>query len=771
MSFLGGGSNAAKPPEYTQVQLQTSSEGLCIPVVYGVNRIAPNVMWIDNFKKHTKGKKGGGKGGGKGAGGTTYSAAVMLAICEGPIFSINTVFVDQTFATAASLGLTVYLGTTTQTPFSAIAHAGYVPMAYREVAYVANNNMDLGSGAVVPQHAMEVAGLLGNVDLNPSDIIFDICTNARYGLGMPSDQIGDRTLYGKYCASLGILMSPALSAQEQAISIFQRWAQLTNTWIFWSENQMKFVPLGDQAVGDFVPVTLIRYDLSGDDFTPTGTDPPVTVTRSDPSDAYNWVRINILDRGNQYSTAVIEYKDQTSIDRFGLFQAQDVQANEICTRGIGAVIAGLVGSRALYIRNTYAFDLSFNFCLLEPGDIVTLNDPALGLDRFPVRIQTMEEDENGNLKFIAEECPSGTGSATAVGMQASAYVTLPQVDDDPGPVNAPMITEPPAVVTGNVAQVWIGLSGASLIWGGAQVWISVDDVTYIQAGTIDNAIPQGVLIATLAAHADPDTVDTLSIDFTESHQIVSSAVTHADADALRTIVLVNDEIIAFGAVLPNAHNSFSYDLTYLRRGVYASTPASAAIGDLASIMLPSAVLKIALPQAYVGQTIYLKFPSFNILGGGLEDISTVTRYSYVPRGVVYNIAPPTSPAIAISTPSGGTTISLTLSWVASPGPALGSYEAQMSADGGSTWTAADVSLGASALSFTLTGATPFATYAGRVRAISSNGLATSAWAASGTINAGAGPPIGGAGLLAMVNGDIPIGVVVDHAGVPIYVEQ
>jgi hypothetical protein len=772
---LFGASSATKAPDYTHVQLQTSSEGVALPVVYGVNRIGPNVMWIDNFKKHSGGgKKGGGKGGGKSGGqGTTYSAAIMLAMCEGPIAGVNQVFVNNTVSSAAALNFTVFLGTSTQLPFSAAATpgSGYVPMAYRGVAYLADNNHDLGSGAVIPMHGVEIIGFGGFADQNPAYIIYDLCTNARYGLGMPPDQIGDRTLYAQYCAAYGLLFSPALQNQEQAISIFQRWAELSNSWIFWSENKMKFVPLGDQPLGDFVPVVTPIYDLSEDDFSPAQGQPPVIVNRGDPSDSYNWVKLTISDRSNQYSPASIEYKDQTSIDTFGLFQAQDVQADEVCTRDIGAVIVGLIGARAVYIRNIFSFTLSFNFCLLEPGDIVTLNVASLGMVRHPVRIQTMTEDESGALKFTAEECPAGIGSASAVGAQASAFLTLPGINDDPGDVNVPLIIEPPAVVTANVAQIWVGLSGANPVWAGADVWISIDDVTYIQAGTVQQATPQGVLIANLASHSDPDTADTLSIDFTESRQILSSAVTHADADALRSIVVVNRENIGFGAVIPNAHNSFSYDLSYLRRGSYHSPIAAALIGDQAWVILPDNVLKIALPQQYVGQTIYLKFPSFNLLGGGHQDISTVTRYSYVPSGVVYSIDPPTSAALAISTPSGATSISLTLTWGASDGPGLGAYEVQMSDDGGSTWTAADVTLGASALSFTLASATPFAIYAGRVRAISANGLATSSWAASGTVNAGAGPSISGASLLALVNGDTPVGVMIDPSGVPVYVEQ
>lgn len=781
--FGGASTNSQATPVYTQVQLQTSAEGVGLTVVWGANRVAPNLVWIDNFKQHqSSGKKGGGKGGSKGSASYTYTCAMILAICEGPVSLIGNIYVDGSVSNTAALNLGAYTGTADQMPWPATASPGYVPIAYRNVCYVAANDYDLGSSAVVPQHAMEIYGFRAGTsapdrpDVNPADIIVDLWTDSRYGLGMPANMLGDMTQFHNYCTVLVILLSPVLSNQEQAISILQRWAQLSNTWIFWSENKLKFVPLGDALLisngATYTPVTTIQYDLTYDDFIADQNTPPLTITRSDPSDAYNWVKVNISDRGNQYSTAVIEYKDQTSIQKYGLLQANEIQANEVCDRSIGAVIAGLIGQRAVYIRNVYAFKLSYNFVLLEPGDIVSLTDPAIGLVRHPVRIRTIDEDNTGNLSITAEECPSGTGTAAVVGTQPSQTVGFPSVDVDPGSVNAPTIIEPPASVTSGVAQVWIGLSGASQYWGGADVWISADDVTYVQAGQVTQATPQGVLLAVLPLHADPDTADTLKIDFSESRQTLSSAVTSADADASRTLVMVNGEVMGFGAVIPDATNSFSYDLTYLRRGVYNTGIAAAAVGDPAAVLNQASMLQVSLPESYVGKTIYLKFTSFNLFGSAPQDISTVTRYSYTPIGVVYTIAPPSAPSLAVTTPSGATVISMTLSWAASAGPALGSYEAQMSVDGGSTWAAADITLGASASSFTLTAATPAANYQGRVRAVSSNGSAVSSWVTSSIVNAGAGPAIpGSSASLTLVNGDIPAGFVVNDDGVPIQVPQ
>jgi hypothetical protein len=43
-------------------------------------------------------------------------------------------------------------------------------------------------------------------------------------------------------------------------------------------------------------------------------------------------------------------------------------------------------------------------------------------------------------------------------------------------------------------------------------------------------------------------------------------------------------------------------------------------------------VQYALPSNFIGQTVYLKFQSFNVFGGGLQDLSNCAAYSYAPSG-------------------------------------------------------------------------------------------------------------------------------------------
>jgi len=447
MSFPTGpsGTNATTPSKYTQIQIQTSAQGVPITIVWGKNRIAPNLIWYNNFQSHKQSSKGGGgKGGSKGSGNYTYTAAAMLALCEGPIDQIEAVWVDQTEYIScglSKLGLTLFPGTAGQAVWSYLStNYPAQALAYAYTACLANSNYQLGSSAALPNHNFEVAGILaysmvGNGapggDANPSDIVSDFLTNPQYSIGLASSVLDSTSLafYKTYCTAQGIFFSPVLggdNGQEQVSQILNRWAALSNTWIFWSGASFKFVPLGDSAITangvTYTPNLTILYDLTYDDFlagdgskasapsTSSGGG-PIQVTRADPADCPNHVKLEIKDRGNAYNSAPYEWQDQALVDQFGQIDAQATQAHEIVDLGIAAIVAQLVGQRAAYIRNTYAFRLGYEFSLLEPGDLVSLTDPHLGLSQFPVRIRTIDEDESGNLSIIAEEFPGGIGTS------------------------------------------------------------------------------------------------------------------------------------------------------------------------------------------------------------------------------------------------------------------------------------------------------------------------------------------------------------------------
>jgi Putative phage tail protein len=399
----------------------------------------------------------------------------------------------------------------------------------------------------------------------------------------------------------------------------------------------------------YMPNVTPIYDLTDDDFVGSSREDPLQVTRSDPYTAYNLFRLEISDRGNAYNYNPIETRDQNAIERFGLRIASTVTAHEICDPEIAVLSGQLMLQRSIDIRNTFKFKLSWEYCLLEPMDLVTLTDPYLGLNQAPVRITEIEEDEAGVLSVTAEEFP--LGAATATRYPVGTVTNSPLLRNEPAQtVNAPIIFEPPQDLVGATPQVWIAASGGENgvvdpMWGGCTVWVSLDNVSYSQIGTISAAARQGVLTAPLPDYGgiNPDTGDILSVNMAESAGVLASA-TALDAELANTLCIVDRELVSYAtSTLTSASN---YALTGLYRGLYGSTPVAHSPGAPFA-RLDQAIFEYDLSEAYIGQPLWFKFQSFNVFGSGVQDISTCVAYPYTPQGS--GLLGPVAQALAVGT--------------------------------------------------------------------------------------------------------------------------
>ena len=233
--------------------------------------------------------------------------------------------------------------------------------------------------------------------------------------------------------------------------------------------------------------------------------------------------------------------------------------------------------------------------------------------------------------------PIGVGTALAYPKQATAGAPLDSLAD-PGNTNPPIVFEPPPGLTGGATEAWIIASGGD-DWGGCQVWVSTDGNTYALAGTIYRSARQGVLTATLPAASDPDATHALAVDLSESEgQLLSG--TQADADAYVTLCLCGGELVSYETAALTG--PFRYTLSYLRRGVYGTPIGSHAGGTPFARVGPDdpALFRYAYPASFIGQSIFVKLPAFNIFGQALQGLAAVSAYSYTlvgPGGVTIDV--------------------------------------------------------------------------------------------------------------------------------------
>lgn len=666
---MGGGEDThMSDPIIASVRIQTSAYGKCIPYVQGKTRIPGNLVWYSNFvaTAHETSTTVGGKGGN----GTTmyethytYSAAAIVALCEGEITRVDRVWAgkkeyygpdspDINGTPMDALGLTFFTGTATQNPFSFVTtnYPGEA-LGYRGLAYAAAGSYDLGSDASLPNHTFEVLGSLFlsemKPDANPAQIIPDYLSDPVHGAGFPYAKIGSLTQYSNYCLATGLLLSPGYTSQEEAGVALQRIATATNSALVFSEGLLKVIPYGDQSANgnstSYVPDNTPVYALTDDDFLSEGDDEPVIVKRKNPADCYNHVQVKFWNRSMAYAEEVAEAKDEANIDKYGLRTMAPVSLYEICDAEVARTVAQLLLQRALYIPNKYQFRLGWKYALVEPMDIVTLTESTgTGLNNVPVRITSVEEDEDGALTLEAEDFPGAIGSHIVYPSQESAGY-MANYAQDPGDVNTPVIFDAPGRLTVTGYELWLAISGSGSGWGGCHIWASDDDVTYKRMGTVHGRSRHGVLTSSFASATDPDTSGSCAVDLTASlGELISG--TADDADNLNTLCWCEGEMFSYQSATLTAANKYTLG-TRLRRGAYATQISTHASGAR-FVRCDDAVFRYAYEARLTGKTIYFKFQSFNFYGASVQDISALTAYTHVIAG------PIGAPALPSSAPAG-----------------------------------------------------------------------------------------------------------------------
>lgn len=639
---MGGKSSTITSAEerILSLQVQQSSQGLTLPVIYGRTRVAGNLIWYGDFV--TIENKTTTQQGGKGGGGVkqvdiayTYEAAVMLALCEGEIQGVGRIWRDkEKFDSLAQLRLTLMRGGDEQPLWTHLAQAKHANQAlnYSGTAYLCSPNYELTKSAQIYQHNFEVIGKLGysgNIpDANPREIIRDLLTNQRYGCGFPVDSIGDTDRYSNYCRAVGIFLSPAYTEQGEAQRNISELLEQTNSAAVFSQGRLKIVPYGDGNYSGngavYVADNKAIYDLTDDDFIVSGAEDPVNVERKTNADAFNQIQVEYLDRDNDYNVAIAEVKDQANIEQYGLRPKDAVKMHGICDGKVAQKVAQQLLQRALYVRNEYEFKLGWKYCLLEPMDIVTLTDAGLGLDKTPVRITEIEEDEEGVLSVKAEDYPLGVHTVSEYPTQPSLGYSA-DYNVSPGNAHAPVIFEAPLQLTGGEPQIWMATAGGDM-WGGAEVWVSTDGDSYTRVGAVNHKARFGSLTAALPNGAVFDRTNTLSVEISAGQM---TGGTEQDSRDLLTLCYVDGEFLAYAnAELKGVGR---YTLGNLTRGAYGSAIDTHAAGSKFA-RIDEALFKYTVPRNWIGRTVWVKLVSYNVFSGGIQDLASVPAYSYTIKG-------------------------------------------------------------------------------------------------------------------------------------------
>lgn len=361
--------------------------------------------------------------------------------------------------------------------------------------------------------------------------------------------------------------------------------------------------------------------------------------------------MEFLNRSNSYEKEVVNYQDNDDIKEFGVRQASTTKAHYIYTKTRAVKLAEELCRKNKYERVKYTFKLDWAFCRLEPGDLVMLNDPAMGIENQPAMIDSVTEGTDGVLTFTAISRAKGDYSIAEYDVHQGERPFINTNVEAPDTI--PLIIQPPRALLGDVPEIWIAAKGAGDMWGGCKVFVSDDNDSYLLAGQIENTARMGTLVSGVTADATDIEVDSTGTFVSANEKSAQMGDTRCWLDG---------ECIDYvtASLLSNGH----WKLSGCLRGQDGTTAAPHRAGcDF--VRLDEAILKIKSTKRRMGSTVYLKFPSFNIFYTGDQDLSQVKAHEVTLK--TYYLPPKAPTNLTVSKVDWNAT-QLKLKWQEDPDP-------------------------------------------------------------------------------------------------------
>lgn len=625
MSFFRGRTTTTRANKISEFTVNTAEYGAVVPEIIGTVRTTGNVIYYDDFTahEHRETHKAGKGGKSKQVSITyTYTVAVILGLCEGPIAGIGKVWIGKNVHNypADDIQLTLFDGKENQQPWAYTQ--GKHPekaLPYPGLAYMAGV-IDLGDSGSMPSYNFEVKGRLletgDGIDVNPADYIRYILNK----IGKKDMQIIGLDNYRKYCKEADLLISsPPDEDAKAAREVVNEIAKLTNAYVFWSNDKLKIVPLADRPVGNWTPNKTVVYDLTADDFLPQTGGALVIYKRKDSSAIYNQFPVEFINRANGYEKESVSYEFTEDIKNYGVRAASVTNAHYIYTKERAVKIAEQLARNNKYGRTQYTFKLDWSFCQLEVGDLVRLTDENSGIFEQVAVVNSITEGTDGCLTVTALSRAQGDYSAAKYNVHAN---DRPYIEyNKTAPDTIPVIFQPPADLTADGLELWIAAKGKADGWGGCTVYVSDDNTNYRTAGQIAGSARCGKLMHPLSPMPNHPSGNQAIV--TCNDQLLSGTL--QDAERKNTLCWIDGECMSYTTA--TLQSSGAWLLSGLIRG-QCNTTVRMHAKDTDFVRLDNSVFKVPFSKDDIGKKIYLKFCSYNIFGAGQQDLSEVKAYEY-----------------------------------------------------------------------------------------------------------------------------------------------
>lgn len=610
--------------------------GSPLPIAYGTCKMSPNLI---NYQDFTTNEIRTTVKTGKRSKSTTidydYYVYAELALCEGGITGIERIWLgNDVFNSLPEFNgknsqqgapLSLNIGDNAEpTTYMSTKHPD-VAVGYKDMAYLYGKIYLGRNSASVPSYNFEVKGLHcltgDGIDANPADVIIDLLRRIGY-----ADYIDAASFehYRSYCRGFNLLISTPASAfadQKKCQEYIKDLLNITNAYMFWSVDRFKIVPRDDRQRGSWKPDSKVRYHITKDDMQLQSDGACVTYSRKDSSEQYNRWGVTFISRANGYEEETVFYEDVDDIKKNGIKAASTLDARWLHTAERAVKVAEMQARINRTENVKYTFKVNWKFAGLEPGDLVTLTDEAVGLNKQLCMVESVSEDRTGLLTITALR-REAVAAAINYDVPVHAYNQV-NFAAAPGDVRAPLFISPPSELTlaSSGLEVWLAVQGQNEHWGGAAVYVSTKDGAYSMHGMHSNNSNYGKILTGM--EADSTTVDVQFSNYGTVDLLEGSA---EDAESSLTDIWLNGEVMAY------THSELiginRYRLSGLVRAKYGTAAKRHMVGD-AFACLDNELYRIQLTSSYLDQTMYCKLPSFNTLKKSPQALNDVDYYTHI----------------------------------------------------------------------------------------------------------------------------------------------
>ena len=441
----------------------TKSQELPIPVAYGRNRVAGNII----FQKIS--------------GDNNQYMNIQVGVSEGPIKSITEVKADD-----VSISPGIRIGNRAQTAHTLNPQDQTFPyLAYISVSLDAEELELSGTPtitSIIEGRKVEiwddVAGSwITQYSQNPAYCLFDFLTNSRYGLGIDKQYVDldsfievanhcDETVDdGNGNQVPRFQLDYVIDSKQSSLDIIQSILGTFRAFLLYSGGELRLkADMPEAPVQSYTMDNIVEDSFS--------------YNKSSRKEVPNKVLVQYTDPNKNWQKVYAQYTDDRDIEKRGKVVDKTISLLGINRFNQAGRLARFYQKKAKFCSTFCEFKVGIDSLHCEVGDVITLTHDVPGWVDKEFRILEIHEEENDEMRLVCQEYNEAIYSDAGVVEQPKKDSTLPNPFAKPASVQNLSLVEQNEVLGDGTWVPGVKVSWTQpdyIVWEAGNIYISSDN--------------------------------------------------------------------------------------------------------------------------------------------------------------------------------------------------------------------------------------------------------------------------------------------------------